>query len=463
MNLINSKNRTQAKRLLNNFHDSREVRVWTMQQLNDALQRAINSGLLTLAGAQRALGITSRDENESSHSDRAKRSDNNDAEKDDGDDDMQSHHNNEEGDNGTEGDDDGGNDASKGDEKGEGEEGDEGESESGEDGNEESESEEQNGNGDGDSEEDESESEGDDKSQSGDDEGDNEDDNNDDDDQSQEDGKSEGEEGEDEKEEEQQEEDEEEEEDDSEQFHDSFKTIMKWIQAGVNVALVGPAGSGKSYIARQVARHLDRGFRVNGAMMSKYDLIGYKDANGTYHDTPAYDAFVNGHIHCFDEADASAPDAMVAFNGMTDDQPFFTFPNGQQEKHPDYIAVCCMNTWGNGATSEYVGRYKQDAASMTRFVKVLVDYDRKIEAKIAGKKNLDIAQRVWDLRDACESLGIRHVVSTRMIIQGVKGRAVKCNKTDIDRDVLFAGLDEGAVRQLKTKMNEIARLRSNES
>jgi len=462
MNLINSKNRTQAKRLLNNFHDSREVRVWTMQQLNDALQRAINSGLLTLAGAQRALGITSRDENESSHSDRAKRSDNNDAEKDDGDDDMQSHHNNEEGDNGTEGDDDGGNDASKGDEKGEGEEGDEGESESGEDGNEESESEEQNGNGDGDSEEDESESEGDDKSQSGDDEGDNEDDNNDDDDQSQEDGKSEGEEGEDEKEEEQQEEDEEE-EDDSEQFHDSFKTIMKWIQAGVNVALVGPAGSGKSYIARQVARHLDRGFRVNGAMMSKYDLIGYKDANGTYHDTPAYDAFVNGHIHCFDEADASAPDAMVAFNGMTDDQPFFTFPNGQQEKHPDYIAVCCMNTWGNGATSEYVGRYKQDAASMTRFVKVLVDYDRKIEAKIAGKKNLDIAQRVWDLRDACESLGIRHVVSTRMIIQGVKGRAAKCNKTDIDRDVLFAGLDEGAVRQLKTKMNEIARLRSNES
>lgn len=462
MNLINSKNRTQAKRLLNNFHDSREVRVWTMQQLNDALQRAINSGLLTLAGAQRALGITSRDENESSHSDRAKRSDKNDAEKDDGDDDMQSHHNNEEGDNGTEGDDDGGNDASKGDEKGEGEEGDEGESESGEDGNEESESEEQNGNGDGDSEEDESESEGDDKSQSGDDEGDNEDDNNDDDDQSQEDGKSEGEEGEDEKEEEQQEE-EQQEEDDSEQFHDSFKTIMKWIQAGVNVALVGPAGSGKSYIARQVARHLDRGFRVNGAMMSKYDLIGYKDANGTYHDTPAYDAFVNGHIHCFDEADASAPDAMVAFNGMTDDQPFFTFPNGQQEKHPDYIAVCCMNTWGNGATSEYVGRYKQDAASMTRFVKVLVDYDRKIEAKIAGKKNLDIAQRVWDLRDACESLGIRHVVSTRMIIQGVKGRGAKCNKTDIDRDVLFAGLDEGAVRQLKTKMNEIARLRSNES
>ena len=191
--------------------------------------------------------------------------------------------------------------------------------------------------------------------------------------------------------------------------------------------------------------------------MSKYDLIGYCDAGGVYHETPAYKAFTQGGVQCFDELDASSPDAIVSFNGMTDDQPFYTFPNGQQEKHADYTAIACMNTFGNGATAEYVGRFKQDAAAMSRFVKVQVDYDTKIEARIAGKKNLDIAQRVWDLRTACEALGIRHVCSTRMIVQAVAGRKVKCTKAEIDRDVLFAGLDEGAVAQLKTKMNTIAR------
>lgn len=239
--------------------------------------------------------------------------------------------------------------------------------------------------------------------------------------------------------------------------HEAFPRVLKYIKAGLNVALVGPAGTGKSFIARQVADELDKDFFVNGAMMSKYDLIGYCDAHGTYHETPAYQAFKDGGVHCFDELDASAPDAVVAFNGMTDDQPFYTFPVGQVTQSDGYVAIACMNTWGNGASADYVGRYKQDAASMSRFVKVFVGYDANVERMVAGK-HTDILERVTTLREACEQLGIRHIVSTRMIVQAVKAREVgKATKKEIDQDVLFAGLDEGAIEQLRSKMTEIAR------
>jgi MoxR-like ATPase len=240
--------------------------------------------------------------------------------------------------------------------------------------------------------------------------------------------------------------------------HEMYDVVRKYIDAGLNVALVGPAGTGKSYMARQIAKDLGRDFYVNGAMMSKYDLIGYCDAHGEYHATPAYDAFTKGGVHCFDELDASAPEAVVAFNGMTDDQPFYTFPCGQRDQHDDYVALACMNTYGNGASADYVGRFKQDAASMSRFVRVYIDYDKRIERSLAGK-NADILQRVWDLREACTRLAIRHIVSTRMVLFGAKAREAKATRKEIDRDVLFAGLDDNALQQIKAQMRDIARER----
>ncbi len=457
MNLINSKNRTPAKRLLNSFYNSKQVRVMTLSQLNDALQRAINSGLITVQGAERALGIQSRnDDNDRQHKyHEHDQKDNHESEQDDSDrfGDESNKHDDDDKDN---------------DEKGEGEGNG---SESGEDNREDkSES------------EDEAETEGDNDNDGDGDKGEDE----------SEDGEEKDSESKAEQEQQMgQEEDtlkceccgkectqeelsagEEGTEFEGEALcvecdalnnkakeeynkplrHEMFGTILKWIRAGVNVALVGPAGSGKSTIVQHVCEDLKKEFRGCGALMSKYDLIGYKDANGTYHATPLFEAFTEGHVFCFDELDASAPDAVVSFNAATDNQNVFAFPSGMEQKHEGFIAVCCMNTWGNGATADYVGRFKQDAAAMSRFVKVQVGYDRKIEARIAGRKNLDIATRVWDLREACEALGIQHVASTRMIIQAVAGRSVKCTKTEIDRDVLFAGLNDDVVKQLKAAL-----------
>ncbi len=234
-------------------------------------------------------------------------------------------------------------------------------------------------------------------------------------------------------------------------MHPMFETVCKYIEAGLNVALVGPAGTGKSFLAAQVAKKLDRKLYVNGALMSKYDLIGFIDAGGKYHETPAYVAFTTGGIHLFDEYDASSPEAIVAYNAMTDDQPFFTFPCGQVEKHESYTAICTLNTWGQGATADYVGRFKQDGAAMDRLVKVFIDYDVTLEKRLGPK---DIVQRVHQLRAAVNELGIRHIVSTRKIIFASKSRAKGVSKAEIDRDILFAGLDVETLKQVKAQMKQ---------
>ena len=233
--------------------------------------------------------------------------------------------------------------------------------------------------------------------------------------------------------------------------HPMFETVCKYISAGLNVALVGPAGTGKSFLAAQVAKELSRKLYVNGALMSKYDLIGFIDAGGKYHETPAYVAFTTGGIHLFDEYDASSPEAIVAYNAMTDDQPFFTFPCGQVEKHASYTAICTLNTWGQGATADYVGRFKQDGAAMARLVKVFIDYDVTLEKRLGPK---DIVQRVHNLREAVNQLGIRHIVSTRKIIFASKARAKGVSKAEIDRDILFAGLDDETLKQVKAQMKQ---------
>jgi hypothetical protein len=448
---INSTNRTQAKRLLNTWFDSRAVRVMTLEQLNATLRRAINEGLITEQGAERALLPQSRRQdnyNNDGNGEQHERDHSNDDERDDNS-------------NGTGGDD--GDSDSDGDD---GESQQEGESDNESDSESESESQQDDGEqGDGESD-DESESQSDSESDSDSDSDSESDDDGqqeeqDDESQSEQEGDEQDSESDDEQEQESQSNDDDDEQDDGPLRHEMFPVVLKWIKAGLNVALVGPAGTGKSTIVGHVAEELGREFRGTGALMSKYDLVGYSDAAGVYHATPLYEAFTEGHLFCFDELDGSAPDAVVAFNAATDNQNVFAFPNGMQPKHDDFVAVACMNTWGNGASADYVGRYKQDAASMSRFVKVFIDYDRRIETVIAGKKHIDIAQRIWDLRTACTDLGIRHVVSTRMIQQAVAGRTLgKCTNAEIDRDVIFAGLDDGAIKQLQSPMNALKRARA---
>src|SRR5690606_7558053 len=88
----------------------------------------------------------------------------------------------------------------------------------------------------------------------------------------------------------------------------------KMVAAGVNVWLAGPAGSGKTTAAEQVAKALKLKFYFNGAIDTEYKLSGFVDAHGRIVSTAFREAYTNGGVYLFDEVDASLPSATLAFN-----------------------------------------------------------------------------------------------------------------------------------------------------
>lgn len=71
--------------------------------------------------------------------------------------------------------------------------------------------------------------------------------------------------------------------------------------------MVGPAGSGKTTIASQVAQALGLDFYCYGAISQAFEFLGYYDANGKYVETDFYRAFKHGGLVLMDEMDASTP------------------------------------------------------------------------------------------------------------------------------------------------------------
>jgi cobaltochelatase CobS len=177
-----------------------------------------------------------------------------------------------------------------------------------------------------------------------------------------------------------------------------------------NVWLVGPVGSGKTSAAAQVARDLGLPFRFNGAIDNEYKLRGFIDAQGRLISPPFRQAFEHGGVYLFDECDASMPGAVLAFNSALANGAC-DFPDGEVARHPDCIIIAAANTWGQGATHAYVGRMKQDAAFLDRFVQLEWGYDEDLEHAIS--RNRQWSSRVQAIRAAIAELGIQHIVSPR--------------------------------------------------
>ena len=69
--------------------------------------------------------------------------------------------------------------------------------------------------------------------------------------------------------------------------HANFETLLISIKLGLNVMLVGEAGSGKTTGAHNVATALNMNFASIsvGAQTGKHEFFGYKDANGNFVET----------------------------------------------------------------------------------------------------------------------------------------------------------------------------------
>lgn len=233
--------------------------------------------------------------------------------------------------------------------------------------------------------------------------------------------------------------------------HTKFETVLKFVANDEPVYLSGPAGSGKNVICKQVAEALGLDFYFTNAVTQEYKLTGFTDANGKFHESQFYKAFVNGGLFMLDEMDASIPEVLIILNAAIANRYFdFPAPIGKVNANPNFRVVAAGNTLGHGADSEYVGRNTLDAASLDRFAMIKIDYDERIEKNVAGG-NDELVRFCRAFRKASEKAGLQVIVSYRAI-----GRMAKMVTLLPLEEVLDTCLVKGLERDdLKAVSNDL--------
>ncbi|MFC4014067.1 AAA family ATPase [Nonomuraea purpurea] len=210
--------------------------------------------------------------------------------------------------------------------------------------------------------------------------------------------------------------------------HMVLPELLIALHARCHVLLVGPAGTGKSMLAKQAARSLGLEFQALslGPTTPMSKIFGYYDAHGNYHGTPFRRAFEHGGIMLFDEIDNGHPGLLAELNQALA-LGTCAFADGMVDAHENFRVVATGNTYGTGADRHYVGRQALDSATLDRFVVMDVPIDEKLEERLtlrhapsnhaAARKLL---KEIRTLRARAERKQLPVILSPRAGIDGAK-------------------------------------------
>ena len=170
------------------------------------------------------------------------------------------------------------------------------------------------------------------------------------------------------------------------EYHELFGYALILAEARQPIMLIGPAGSGKSHIAKQLADYLALPYgetpMTPGA--TRGDLLGRYTANPERPFVPSeFNAlYGGGGVFNFEEIDASDPSMLIVLNNALAQETLYNSASGESvTRHPDFIAVSTANTFGTGANREYTARERLDAATIDRWRmgRIFVPIDENVE------------------------------------------------------------------------------------
>lgn len=277
--------------------------------------------------------------------------------------------------------------------------------------------------------------------------------------------------------------------------HERFPQLLKLIGARgrggyrLNIWLTGPTGSGKTTAVERATEALaetgaftryrrnasgqwyitndlnadqpvdlngliyDSPFGGDSSLDADYKVIGYDKADGTFRWTTFLRIFCFGGVYIADEIDNWSPSALVALNAPLANGWVAT-PAGIMRRHPDSVIIAAANTWGLGATSDYVGRSKLDAATVNRFPNKLDwPYDEKLEMALAeadgGLMGRAWATIVQNARAEAKRQGLQVIFSPRNTYDGIAALHAGFDVREVVAMNLVAGLDPEYVKVLK--------------
>lgn len=183
----------------------------------------------------------------------------------------------------------------------------------------------------------------------------------------------------------------------------------------LNLWLVGPAGTGKSRASETAAKALGLRYACTGSIIDTYKLTGhFSPGTGSYVSTMFRDFWENGGVFCFDDFDGSDPNAVTEMLPLSNG--VFPFPDAMIPRHKDFCLILTANTWGLGGTTDYVGRVKQDAAFINRFVQFHWNIDEDLE--LTTCPNQAWAKYVQKIRAKVKAKGLKVMITPRQSYQG---------------------------------------------
>lgn len=149
--------------------------------------------------------------------------------------------------------------------------------------------------------------------------------------------------------------------------HKSFPVLLDLVASGESVYLYGPAGTGKTQACIEAAKALSLDYAVisMSPQSPASKLEGFVDAQGRFTNPDFYRLYTGGGVFIIDEFDNMSASAATVINSALSNG-IASFPNGQAERHPDFIFLATGNTAGRGPTAQYPERRKLDTASLDR-------------------------------------------------------------------------------------------------
>lgn len=285
--------------------------------------------------------------------------------------------------------------------------------------------------------------------------------------------------------------------------HPDLPEIIHCLSLGHHVYLVGPAGSGKSTMAKQAAKALGLPFGSMqlGPNSSTVKVFGYNDANGNYQTTeyrkvyeckceagkacdaaelaliqddgadPAVtkalgDALATadkewnvacqcGGIMLIDEMDRCHPGTLTELNqSLANDCA--AFADRMVRRGRRFRAFATGNTFGRGPSREYGAATVLDKASTDRFTIFEVMVDDAMERTLAmayarpgdGGQVAKWVSFVQHCRNRIMDLGVHEVVSPRAAVGGAQMLATGMKWERVVELRLFRGIKADVVAQI---------------
>lgn len=201
--------------------------------------------------------------------------------------------------------------------------------------------------------------------------------------------------------------------------HFNFARMVKWLELGQNVLLIGPAGTGKTTAAIKFAELKGLEFYAQPLTMDAFGVFGYTSPDGRIIDTEFSRAWKHGGVFLWDEMSMSSADALGALNAALANKLAPLPGVGTIPPHPSFYMIGADNA-DTGASLKFAARTLLDGASLDRFVRIEWPIDPEVESSMAHGFS-DWLAAVRAIREFIESREIQHVGATpRAVLAGAK-------------------------------------------